>query len=54
LIDAVKLGLILGGAIIVAAAIWTYFSPFHTCIRAMVAAGSSETQATATCAANSR
>jgi hypothetical protein len=31
--EQVKMGLIIGGAIIVAAAIWIYFSPFQTCLR---------------------
>jgi hypothetical protein len=30
----VKMGLLIGGAIIVATAMWIYFSPFQTCIRA--------------------
>jgi hypothetical protein len=33
----VKMGLLIGGAIIIATAMWIYFSPMQTCIRATVA-----------------
>jgi len=33
----VKMGLLIGGAIIIATAMWIYFSPLQTCIRAQVA-----------------
>jgi hypothetical protein len=33
----VKMGLLIGGAIIIATAMWIYFSPLQTCIRATLA-----------------
>jgi hypothetical protein len=33
----VKMGLLIGGAIMIATEVWIYFSPLHTCIRATVA-----------------
>lgn len=32
--------LIIAGAIVVAAAMWLYFSPYHSCVRAQVPSGS--------------
>ena len=36
--DNVKVAAIIGGAIIVAVAIWLYFSPYQSCVRAQIAA----------------
>jgi len=33
------MGLLIGGAIIIATAMWIYFSPLQTCIRAYMANG---------------
>jgi hypothetical protein len=30
----IKAALILGGAIIIAVALWIYFGPYHSCVRA--------------------
>jgi hypothetical protein len=46
----VKMGLLIGGAIIAATAMWIYFSPLQTCIRAAVANGNSQTVAEGYCA----
>jgi len=43
----VKLGLILGAAILGATAMWIYFSPHQTCIRAYMAANDQLTRAQA-------
>jgi len=32
-----KMGLLIGGAIIIATGVWIYFSPMQTCIRATIA-----------------
>jgi hypothetical protein len=32
----VKMGLLIGGAITIATALWIYFSPFQTCVRAVM------------------
>jgi len=33
--DPLKAALILGAAIVIAMSIWVYFSPYHSCVRAM-------------------
>jgi hypothetical protein len=33
----VKMGLLIGGAILIATGVWIYFSPYQTCVRATVA-----------------
>lgn len=33
----VKVGLLIGVAIIISVVMWIYFSPFHTCVRAGMA-----------------
>jgi hypothetical protein len=35
----VKMGLLIGGAIIIATGMWIYFSPLQTCIRASLDRG---------------
>ena len=35
--DTVKVAAIIGGAIIVAVAMWLYFSPYQSCVRAQLA-----------------
>ena len=35
--DNVKVAAIIGGAIIVSVAIWLYFSPYQSCVRAEIA-----------------
>ncbi len=32
--DPIKVALIIGAAIIVTVSVWTYFSPYQTCVRA--------------------
>ena len=32
----VKMGLLIGGAITIATSLWIYFSPFQTCVRAVM------------------
>ncbi|HEY5305693.1 MAG TPA: hypothetical protein VIJ52_03365 [Pseudolabrys sp.] len=46
----VKMGLLIGGAIIAATAIWIYFSPFQTCVRAYAASGIPQGGAEISCA----
>ena len=36
--DTVKVAAIIGGAIIVAVAMWLYFSPYQSCVRARISA----------------
>jgi hypothetical protein len=48
--NPVKVSIIIAVAIIIATGMWIYFSPFHTCIRAMVATGQKEPNATVYCA----
>jgi len=51
----VIMGLLIGGAIIIATAMWIYFSPFQTCIRTLVEesrGGMSRNQAVLTCSDN--
>lgn len=33
--DQIKMGLIIGAAIIIATGMWIYFSPYQTCIRSV-------------------
>jgi hypothetical protein len=50
--DPIKVSLIIGGAIVAAMGIWIYFSPFHTCLRSMVAEGQKESAAAIYCGGN--
>ena len=40
--DPIKIACIVGGAIVAAVALWTYFSPYHSCVRAEREHGSAE------------
>jgi hypothetical protein len=46
----VKLGLILAAAILAATAMWIYFSPYQTCVRAYTAGDMTHAQAATLCA----
>jgi hypothetical protein len=50
----VKMGLLIGAAIIIATAMWLYFSPFQTCVRAYVDTGGERRTAEIVCAHNAR
>jgi len=46
----IVIALIIGGAIVLAACIWTYFSPYQSCVRAMEGNGTQSISAALACA----
>ncbi len=48
--DTIKGALIIAAAILVATCVWVYFSPYQTCVRAIVANGNEKLGAQISCA----
>lgn len=42
--ELVKAAIIVGIAIVIGVAVWTYFSPYHTCVRAQKELGDSRAE----------
>ena len=48
--DAVKISLIAAAGVLIAVSLYIYFSPYHSCVRAIKAGGAEESQANFQCA----